>query len=53
MKKTFYSQSVQQTEQIGSSLAKLLHRGDVVAFFGGLGMGKTAFVRGLARGMGV
>ncbi len=52
MKRTFISQSVQQTEQIGSSFAKLLHRGDVAAFFGGLGMGKTAFVRGMARGMG-
>lgn len=51
--KTLASQSVAQTEQIGESLAKLLRRGDVVAFFGGLGVGKTAFVRGLARGLGV
>ena len=53
MKKTLVSHSAAQTEQIGELLAALLHRGDVVAFFGGLGAGKTAFVRGLARGLGV
>ena len=53
MKITFDSRSAAQTEQIGASLAKLLRRGDVVALFGGLGAGKTAFVRGLARGLGV
>ncbi len=53
MKKTFASQSAAQTEHLGEALAALLRRGDVVAFFGGLGMGKTAFVRGLARGLGV
>ena len=53
MKKTFASRSAAQTEQLGASLAKLLRRGDVVALFGSLGAGKTAFVRGLARGLGV
>ena len=40
------------TEQIGEQLASQLRPGDVVAYSGGLGMGKTAFTRGLARGLG-
>ena len=53
MKKIWYSHSPQETEEIGRRLAKHLHAGDVLAFFGGLGMGKTAFVRGLADGLSV
>lgn len=45
--------SVQETEQLASEFAKELKRGDVVAFTGGMGAGKTAFVRGLAKGLGV
>ena len=45
--------SVQETEQLASEFAKELKRGDVVAFIGGMGAGKTAFVRGLAKGLGV
>ncbi len=47
------SHSTQQTEAIAESFAAGLKGGEVLAFFGGLGMGKTAFVRGLARGLGV
>ena len=46
------SHSAQETEQFGEELAKKLHGGDVLAFTGSLGMGKTAFTRGLARGLG-
>ncbi len=40
--------SEQATEQAGRALAETLKQGDFVAFFGGLGMGKTAFIRGMA-----
>ncbi len=42
-----------ETEQLGAKFADRLRGGQVIAFFGGMGMGKTAFVRGLARGMGL
>ncbi len=42
-----------ETERIGERLAAKLNGDEVIALFGGLGMGKTAFTRGLARGLGV
>ena len=44
--------SPQETEALGAALAKRLHPGTVVAYRGDLGAGKTAFTRGLARGLG-
>jgi len=41
-----------ETEHVGESLGRSLSAGDVVLLFGDLGAGKTAFVRGLARGVG-
>ena len=41
-----------ETEALGARLAAVLSPGAVVAYRGGLGMGKTAFTRGLARGLG-
>ena len=41
-----------ETEALGARLAAALTAGAVVAYRGGLGMGKTAFTRGLARGLG-
>ena len=49
----FNSHSVSDTEAIAEKLGRALKSGDVVAYFGGLGMGKTAFTRGLAKGMGI
>lgn len=49
----FNSHSEAQTESFARDFADGLKRGDVIALFGGLGMGKTAFVRGLADGLGV
>ena len=48
----FVSHSTQETEQFGEEVAKSLRGGDVLAFTGSLGMGKNAFTRGLARGLG-
>ncbi len=42
-----------ETEALGASLASALPGGTVVAMYGDLGAGKTAFVRGMARGMGL
>ena len=47
------SRSVKQTEALGSRLGELLAPGDFVGLSGDLGAGKTAFVRGVARGAGV
>ena len=49
---TYRSESPTETEQLGQKLAAQLVPGTVVAFFGGMGMGKTVFTRGLARGLG-
>ena len=49
---TYRSESPTETEQLGQKLAAQLEPGTVVAFFGGMGMGKTVFTRGLARGLG-
>lgn len=48
----YLSHSPEETEHIGEMLGRRLHPGTVVAYRGGLGMGKTAFTRGLARGLG-
>ena len=44
--------SPQETEALGERLGQRLPAGSVLAMFGGMGMGKTALVRGLARGLG-
>lgn len=49
----FISNSEQQTEEIAQGLADTLNGDEVIAMFGGLGAGKTAFTRGLARGLGI
>ncbi len=48
----FETHSPEETEQVGQALAKVLTAGTVIAFLGDLGAGKTAFTRGLARGLG-
>ena len=48
----FYTHSPKETEAVGARLGSALSPGSVVAYFGGLGMGKTAFTRGLAAGLG-
>lgn len=48
----FITNSEGETEALGVRLAEALAPGAVIAFTGGLGAGKTAFTRGLARGLG-
>ena len=48
----YLSHSPEETEHIGEMLGRRLRPGTVVAYRGRLGMGKTAFTRGLARGLG-
>jgi len=50
---TYITKSEQETEQLGMRFAEKLPGGAVVAMYGDLGAGKTAFVRGMARGLGL
>ncbi len=49
----FWTNSPAETERLGQQLGKLLEPGQVVALQGPLGAGKTALIRGIARGLGV
>lgn len=49
----YITNSPAQTEAVGAALARALVPGTVIAYRGDLGAGKTAFTRGLARGLGV
>ncbi len=49
----FVTKSYAETCALGERLGKTLRGGWVIAFFGGMGMGKTAFVTGIAKGMGL
>lgn len=49
----FYSHSVAETFEIGRQLGAKIKKGTTVAYFGPMGMGKTAFTHGLASGMGI
>ena len=51
MKYTTHSE--QETEALGREFAEKIPDGSVIALYGDLGCGKTAFVRGMARGMGI
>ena len=49
----YISNSPEQTEKIAYDFAKTLSGGEVITLDGDLGAGKTAFVRGLASGLGI
>ena len=48
----FITNSPEETEAVGAALGKILKPGTILAYRGDLGAGKTAFTRGLARGLG-
>lgn len=49
----YITNTPEETEQVGEQLGKTLTGGEIIAYIGGLGAGKTAFTRGLARGLGI
>ena len=49
----YLTHSPEQTQELGERFAKVLKPGDVIAFRGDLGAGKTAFTRGIAKGLGI
>jgi tRNA threonylcarbamoyladenosine biosynthesis protein TsaE len=49
----FNTHNVKETIELGKKVGETLHNGDVVAYFGPMGMGKTAFTHGLAAGLGI
>ena len=51
--KEYKTHSYEETVKLGEMVAKSLPKGSVVAFLGGLGMGKTAFTTGFAKGLGI
>ncbi len=50
---TYITNNPEETEAIGQALGKKLKGGEIIAYTGDLGAGKTAFTRGLARGLGI
>lgn len=52
MRNEFETRSPEQTEALGAALGAVIPAGTVLAYRGDLGAGKTAFTRGLARGLG-
>ena len=48
----YITNSPEETEAVGAGLGKVLTPGSIIAYKGDLGAGKTAFTRGLARGLG-
>ena len=49
----YYTNSDKETEAIGEAFGRSVKDGTLIAMYGDLGAGKTAFVRGMARGMGI
>lgn len=49
--KEFYSKNLSDTDAIAAEIASLLQKGDVLALYGEMGAGKTAFVRGLVKAL--
>lgn len=49
---TFITNSYKETEEFASNFSKNLRPGDVIAYEGSMGMGKTVFTRGIVKGLG-
>lgn len=53
MQRTYKTFSAEETVELGKRLGKRLRGGDIIAYRGGLGAGKTTMTRGIALGMGL
>ncbi|TYB31029.1 MAG: tRNA (adenosine(37)-N6)-threonylcarbamoyltransferase complex ATPase subunit type 1 TsaE [Candidatus Mcinerneyibacterium aminivorans] len=53
MKKVFMSVSEKETKEIASEFSKKLKKNDIIALKGELGAGKSVFVKGVCRGLGI
>ena len=53
MKHTYKTSSPEETIRLGEEIGRRLHGGDVLAYRGGLGVGKTTITRGISTGMGL
>jgi tRNA threonylcarbamoyladenosine biosynthesis protein TsaE len=51
--KIFVTDNSDQTQKLGRDFAKVLEKGDIICLYGELGSGKTTFVQGLAKGLGI
>ncbi len=49
----FHTQSSQETIELGKRIGAILKPGDILAFYGDLGSGKTTMIKGIALGLGV
>ena len=52
-KKVFYTNSPEETIELGRQIGSRLKGGEIIAYKGGLGAGKTTITRGIALGMGL
>jgi len=53
MHNTYTTHSEEETKELGKTIAKDLHGGQILALYGDLGAGKTTFTKGLAEGLGI
>lgn len=53
MREEYVTSSSEETQNLGERFSRELKMGDFVAFYGDLGSGKTTFIQGLAKGLGI
>ncbi|MBI3984809.1 MAG: tRNA (adenosine(37)-N6)-threonylcarbamoyltransferase complex ATPase subunit type 1 TsaE [Candidatus Levybacteria bacterium] len=51
--KIITTQSLKETQNVAFDFAKTIKSGDILCFYGQLGSGKTSFIQGLAKGLGI
>jgi len=50
---TIITKSSEETKKLGREISKLVQPGDLLAFYGELGTGKTCFIQGISEGLGI